>query len=609
MKFWVFILALYFSKASESNDISSDEDPGTCVCDLTKNSCDAFCCCDDDCTSAVIQMWEGTDSDSNMCVRSRFGNSDRFSCIDDSEVYKINSRRGLKKTDDSSNDLICVTVDNAQPFGSFHTLVSEASTSKATDRIDLTVGYSDVIYAPKPTYSWYRDYQVEVNVTSNETTTGVKTITQTQTFVYLTPGVVMGSEYSGWAHYHNRWTIPGPDSYGLCNDMNTIQWLYKANPGPCTRAYTGSTFQSICVSSLSIATYMDYLQIVPGATNETTTSINYYQIYKRDTSTNTQTLIPITTLTTTFDSTNCICKNAFLEAHYTVWTNNKQNATDQIYATVVIADLSLSSCTSTAIGNVTQQFSVKFLTTSGLEQKRSGNPGYVKGKPVLAGTLSDKVISQFDDGIQLYGASSKGACISSSSTPVMGGIQSLNFGQDAVYSCYLEYTLSQLETACTTSNLQMSIFSYQDIAYIGIFGDADANTLSDWVAVNTDAMANPTAEFNSTSKTCKLPNLVSYDIFYTETGDLTNPQPKIVYVKKSVKNNPWEFKKQQSGDTQIFLNTVVFSFIEYTEKYDPYGSPPLDPIKVMPDDVIYPFRYSSGSYFNIFLGICICLII
>lgn len=37
--------------ASESNDISTNDDPGVCICDLTVTSCDTYCCCDPDCSS------------------------------------------------------------------------------------------------------------------------------------------------------------------------------------------------------------------------------------------------------------------------------------------------------------------------------------------------------------------------------------------------------------------------------------------------------------------------------------------------------------------------------------------------------------------------------
>lgn len=30
---------------------------GSCTCDVTLNSCDAYCCCDTDCEAPVLALW------------------------------------------------------------------------------------------------------------------------------------------------------------------------------------------------------------------------------------------------------------------------------------------------------------------------------------------------------------------------------------------------------------------------------------------------------------------------------------------------------------------------------------------------------------------------
>ena len=30
---------------------------GTCMCDLTLNSCDVYCCCDTECSTAILNYW------------------------------------------------------------------------------------------------------------------------------------------------------------------------------------------------------------------------------------------------------------------------------------------------------------------------------------------------------------------------------------------------------------------------------------------------------------------------------------------------------------------------------------------------------------------------
>jgi hypothetical protein len=31
---------------------------GTCTCDITKGSCDVYCCCDLDCSQTILQFWK-----------------------------------------------------------------------------------------------------------------------------------------------------------------------------------------------------------------------------------------------------------------------------------------------------------------------------------------------------------------------------------------------------------------------------------------------------------------------------------------------------------------------------------------------------------------------
>jgi len=46
------------SVESVSVDVTIDKNAfGTCSCDLTRNSCDAYCCCDTDCGTAILDVW------------------------------------------------------------------------------------------------------------------------------------------------------------------------------------------------------------------------------------------------------------------------------------------------------------------------------------------------------------------------------------------------------------------------------------------------------------------------------------------------------------------------------------------------------------------------
>ena len=45
-------------KEKTSADLNEDNVGSLCSCDLTLNSCDAFCCCDNDCQAEVLNFWK-----------------------------------------------------------------------------------------------------------------------------------------------------------------------------------------------------------------------------------------------------------------------------------------------------------------------------------------------------------------------------------------------------------------------------------------------------------------------------------------------------------------------------------------------------------------------
>ena len=53
-----------YSLTTDSVDYSSETTPvvansalGSCTCDKTLNSCDIYCCCDNDCSAEVLEYW------------------------------------------------------------------------------------------------------------------------------------------------------------------------------------------------------------------------------------------------------------------------------------------------------------------------------------------------------------------------------------------------------------------------------------------------------------------------------------------------------------------------------------------------------------------------
>ena len=52
------IIASNVDKEKETVEINDEQAFGSCPCDLTRGSCDAYCCCDSDCSDAVLKVWQ-----------------------------------------------------------------------------------------------------------------------------------------------------------------------------------------------------------------------------------------------------------------------------------------------------------------------------------------------------------------------------------------------------------------------------------------------------------------------------------------------------------------------------------------------------------------------
>jgi hypothetical protein len=95
-----------------------NQDFGTCVCDLTENTCDANCCCDTDCSQGQIKAFRGgclleTSSTSNL--------SQIPYCSD--QLVKVNVRDGIMMSVSKQGiqQGICVYSQNSASKGSFYT--------------------------------------------------------------------------------------------------------------------------------------------------------------------------------------------------------------------------------------------------------------------------------------------------------------------------------------------------------------------------------------------------------------------------------------------------------------------------------------------------------
>ena len=90
---------------------------GSCGCDITANSCDAYCCCDLDCDEGIRNFWK-SDYD-NYCAKNFIGSAFRplEKCIDKKHVYKYQKRMGMNVSETESQ--LCVELDSSSALSTY----------------------------------------------------------------------------------------------------------------------------------------------------------------------------------------------------------------------------------------------------------------------------------------------------------------------------------------------------------------------------------------------------------------------------------------------------------------------------------------------------------
>lgn len=259
--------------------------------------------------------------------------------------------------------------------------------------------------------------------------------------------------------------------------------------------------------------------------------------------------------------------------------------------------------------NVNQRFETVFnLTISGkVSRAKSGNPGYIVGKPILAGwlvykpgtggdTTSVTAIKQQRDGLTFMPVGEDHECLPFN----MRGGTSISFGQDTLASCYVELTFEELRDICKMENMYY-MKQYLNIStdYVGKWGDSDYYRLSDWLKIEYDAtMKEPV--FNEADGTCYLANRMNLEILTAKLGAMGNPQVTIIGARMTYGYSTWTFQSpdRSSANPQRLPIVMTVSFSNVDTGLEPLvlEGPPILP--KIPYDVLYPLfieRADSGT--------------
>lgn len=268
-------------------------------------------------------------------------------------------------------------------------------------------------------------------------------------------------------------------------------------------------------------------------------------------------------------------------------------------ADVVVADITQANTF------VDQTFSLTFVNQSAsqMPKAKSGNPGYLFGKPVVSGYLvsdaSKQAIIQSVYGIK---ALTGNTCTNSS-------FLSIPFGVDTITACKVTVaSLAEFQSLCT-GNTFSAITQAEVDTYVGRFGNADQYNINDWIPIVDDTK--PSSSYDALSQTCSITGGIGFDFVIAKAGPVYDEQYRIVGVRRYRFAQTWRFDSLQT--TNDFWIQYRISFILTPSQSVSNRLEPLPTLlPSLPEDMFYPFSLLSSSATrsnNVLLCILMCIAI
>jgi hypothetical protein len=601
---------------------------GPCTCNLNAGLCDASCGCDPDCTAADIALFASFLPDGPVT-------QNLTSCVDP-DLVRVNKRGDL--TANLLGNLMCVTKENYPTKGTFLTTPTAFT---ATQLNDVRGMYDGATFPSALAAS---------TATSSSTSTSSSTAYSTGASIPRALKTDDGAggftlSYTSPAYL----SVPSTDMQGACSDASPARFLADSASASCLRSSRDVVPAVACAAGGSFApsTVLTSMAVgaTPGATLADTTgwvSVLIADVYTADAATGTFThtydiatavaagqqleeVTPYAFAAPVWDAATCTCTGALLSASYSV-AYSSAGAITRVNATAVVGTVTaVLPCAAgpvsfrqswgavfPAAGTFQATAAVAHLD-SGLVTAftRSGNPGYLQGAPVLAGSLVDvtdptaadptavvgTAIARSVGGLSALVFDAAGEC-----HPTSDPISMLRFtraaavGASSAYDCAVPLTRAQLETLCTdAAGLQQYLLPTQ--THVGVWGNASAENLFDWLAITTESFPTTTGTWIDETSTCaNLVTTLNIEIITADYGSKYNPQRAVVSARASYARQAVQFTQATATATQRVSVGATVSFLHWPwsgiKEVVP-SSPPVLPS--LPADFLYPFYMPSNS--------------
>ncbi|XP_058644381.1 tectonic-1 [Onychostoma macrolepis] len=515
-----------------------------CPCNLQDGQCDINCCCDPDCSEELALFTD--------CTEERVSNDPR-PCNQDSAVYPLSStQEGLSSVQstvqqDVNPDVFCIESANYEEGLSFATpeVPTEDNFDSLFGRFLGFFGRPSVTSAlQSPDVGNSSGYQYgEIIQTVNET--------EEQEF----------------------FTFPASAGTAHCLDANPAGFL-KDQMSRCMRSFD-LVRDCETLEALRLETYINFNIRSEKIQEAKVIGVEVAAITLQSLE-GTQTPVDPADFASYIPvllESGDICNNVVLQVKYTF---RYSEAGEILNA---MASVLLGAIKSVTVP-IQQEFQITFLQgiSSTPVLQFSGNPGYVVGRPLVAGTrTADGIVQSADPkgSLTILQNSGDQDCLSGSSrrSPVL-------FGIDMVSGCTLK--LNDAVNCSLVSEVILWALKGQSFPdHVASFGNSLPQNPLDWVPIQNQTIALGT-------QACSIPLSYHLEVKWTQYGTLVNPQAQIVSVMETIITNTSSLALLTSADGLLSVTSSV-GFVDVSASASPgFKVPPTIDAK-LPFDFFFPF--------------------
>nr|XP_058952856.1 tectonic-3-like [Pocillopora verrucosa] len=567
--FWTTLFTILFFalpaliRSQSNRTVFSPSSTSGCTCDLTGNGCDVNCCCDTDCTTVDQQSFtECRDNDVNRDSRV---------CVSEEVIFKQNTKF---LTETTGTGLFCIVRDNYESRN-FYNDVQTATTSEEFSNLKSQSAAATVY-----------DYSGQSDTSSSGSTS------------YMVGDPIILQFNNGAKGFL---VLPRPLLGGECDDRSAAGYRQDAST-ECTRTITDLTTECESNAVLSARSYFEGFEVVKNPaiipSNSTVTNSTNNSTSPVSNSVAVEVKQPVLCKTNlgipiqcsfispphpTLDAQNKTCNDVTYEVSYTILYSN--DSTDIVS---VLAEFVLGSIAAEDRVALRQKVSIRFLKAGSEDNtfKRSGNPGYIVGEPLVAGNLtteSDKeaiaLNSDRNTWLTIISPTAGGTCCSNCTDRT-----SVAFGVDMRTGCTISIPQgSQLQCKLLQETVYNTLLRDQP-TYVASFGNSDVNSVGDWPVQGDNECRNMRLGLH-------------IEVLFANFGFLAKPQPRVVGVMYTY-DEPKDVQYQcrgincQPGSSSLEQRVEVVSsvgFVDVSNRPEPLVKPvPTFEAKAA-SDFFFPF--------------------